>query len=140
MFIGEYSYIIDHKKRVAIPSKFRKVLGKKAIVTKGIDKCLTVYTLGEWKKVAKKLEELPSSRVNVRGFVRVMLSGAVDITLDKLGRILIPDYLKEYAGLEKDVVVVGLSNKIEVWDKVSWKTYRDKTEKEIGDMAQELGI
>ncbi len=140
MFIGEYSYIIDHKKRVAIPSKFRKVLGKKAIVTKGIDKCLTVYTLGEWKKVAKKLEELPSSRVNVRGFVRVMLSGAVDITLDKLGRILIPDYLKEYAGLKKDVVVVGLSNKIEVWDKVSWKTYKDKTEKEIGDMAQELGI
>lgn len=140
MFIGEYSYIIDHKKRVAIPSKFRKVLGKKAIVTKGIDKCLTVYTLGEWKKVAKKLEELPSSRVNVRGFVRVMLAGAVDITLDKLGRILIPDYLKEYAGLEKDVVVVGLSNKIEVWDKVSWKTYRDKTEKEIEDMAQELGI
>ncbi len=140
MFIGEYSYIIDHKKRVAIPSKFRKVLGKKAIVTKGIDKCLTVYTFSEWKKVAKKLEELPSSRVNVRGFVRVMLSGAVDITLDKLGRILIPDYLKEYAGLKKDVVVVGLSNKIEIWDKVSWKTYKEKTEKEIGDMAQELGI
>ena len=140
MFIGEYSYVIDHKKRVAIPSKFRKVLGKKAIVTKGIDRCLTVYTLGEWKKVAKKLEELPSSRINVRGFVRVMLSGAVDLVLDKLGRILIPDYLKEYAGLEKDVVVVGLSNKIEIWDKVSWKTYKDKTEKEIGDMAQELGI
>ncbi len=140
MFIGEYSYIIDHKKRLAIPSKFRKILGKKAIVTKGIDKCLTVYTLGEWKKVAKKLEELPSSRVNVRGFVRVMLSGAVDITLDKLGRILIPDYLKKYAGLDKDVVIVGLSNKIEVWDKASWKAYRDKTEKEIGDMAQELGI
>ena len=140
MFIGEYSYIIDHKKRLAIPSKFRKILGKKAIVTKGIDKCLTVYTLGEWKKVAKKLEELPSSRVNARGFVRVMLSGAVDITLDKLGRILIPDYLKKYAGLDKDVVIVGLSNKIEVWDKASWKAYRDKTEKEIGDMAQELGI
>ena len=140
MFIGEYSYIIDHKKRVAIPSKFRKALGKKAIVTKGIDKCLTVYTLNEWEKVAKKLGDLPSSRVNVRGFVRVMLSGAVDITLDKLGRILIPDYLKEYAGLEKEVVVVGLSNKIEIWNNVDWKSYKDKTEKEIGDMAQELGI
>ena len=143
MFIGEYLYIIDHKKRLAIPSKFRKSLGKKAIVTKGIDVCLIVYPTTEWAKVAKKLEALPTSKVDARGFVRIMLSGAVDVSLDKLGRILIPDYLKKYAALEKEVVVIGLSNKIEIWDEKKWKGYRQKTEKEIGNIAeklQELGI
>jgi len=143
MFIGEYLYIIDHKKRLAIPSKFRKSLGKKAIVTKGIDACLIVYPTTEWAKVAKKLESLPTSKIDARGFVRIMLSGAVDVSLDKLGRILVPDYLKKYAGLKKEVVILGLSNRIEVWDKTNWKNYKDKTEKDIGDMAsklEELGV
>jgi len=143
MFIGEYLYIIDHKKRLAIPSKFRKNLGKKAIVTKGIDTCLVVYPTIEWAKVAKKLETLPTSKLDARGFVRIMLSGAVDVNLDKLGRILIPDYLKKYAGLKKEVIILGLSNRIEVWDKTKWNTYKDKTEKDVGDMAsrlEELGI
>ncbi len=143
MFIGEYLYIIDHKKRLAIPSKFRKTLGKKAIVTKGIDTCLTVYPITEWEKLARKLEGLPSSKIDARGFVRIMLAGAIDVVLDKLGRILIPDYLKKYAGLKKEVVILGLSNKIEVWDKIKWKNYKDKTEKDIGDMAsrlEELGV
>ncbi len=143
MFIGEYSYIIDHKKRLSIPSKFRKSLGKKAIITRGLDNCLVVYSLNEWQKVTKKLESLPSSKIDARGFSRIILSGAVDVNLDKLGRILIPDYLKKYAGLKKEVMVIGLSNKIEVWDEKNWKDYRQKTEKEIGDMAsrlEELGI
>jgi len=143
MFIGEYSYIIDHKKRLSIPSKFRKSLGKKAIVTRGLDNCLVVYSLNEWQKVTKKLESLPSSKIDARGFSRIILSGAVDVNLDKLGRILIPDYLKKYAGLKKEVMVIGLSNKIEIWDEKNWKDYRQKTEKEIGDMAsrlEELGI
>lgn len=143
MFIGEYLYIIDHKKRLAIPSKFRKTLGKKAIVTKGIDTCLTVYPITEWEKLARKLEGLPSSKIDARGFVRIMLAGAIDVVLDKSGRILIPDYLKKYAGLKKEVVILGLSNKIEVWDKIKWKNYKDKTEKDIGDMAsrlEELGV
>ncbi len=143
MFIGEYIYTIDHKKRVAIPSKFRKSLGKKAVITRGLDNCLVVYPIGEWQKLTKKLENLPNSKIDARGFVRIILSGAVDVALDKLGRILIPDYLKEYAGLKKDVVVIGLSNKIEIWDAQKWKDYREKTEKEIGNMAeklQELGI
>lgn len=143
MFIGEYAYTIDNKKRLSIPSRFRKSLGKKAVITRGLDNCLVVYPLGEWKKLTKKLENLPNSKIDARGFSRIILSGAVDVALDKLGRILIPDYLKRYAGFEKDIVVIGLSNKIEIWDEKKWKSYRQKTEKEIGDMAgrlEELGI
>ena len=143
MFIGEYSYTIDHKKRLAIPSKFRKSLGKKAILTRGLDSCLVVYPTKEWTKVAKKLESLPSGQRNSRGFVRIILSGAADVSLDKLGRILIPDYLKDYASLKKEVVIIGLSNKIEIWDQKKWREYREKTESEVGDMAeklQELGV
>lgn len=143
MFIGEYTYTIDSKKRVAIPAKFRRALGKAAVLTRGLDSCLVVYPTNEWNKLTKKLESLPSSKVDARGFVRIMLSGAAGVKLDKLGRILVPGYLKRYASLKKDVVVIGLSNKIEIWDEKKWKTYRQKTEKEIGDMAsrlEELGI
>lgn len=143
MFIGEYSHTIDSKRRLAIPSNLRKNLGKRAVLTRGLDNCLVLYPLKEWKDLAKKLEELPSSKTDARGFVRLILSGAVDVGLDKLGRILIPDYLKEYACLDKSVVVIGLSNKIEIWDEERWKNYSKRTEKEIGDMAgrlEELGI
>lgn len=143
MLIGEFSYTIDQKKRIAIPSKFRKELGKKAVITRGLDNCLAVYPIEEWKKLTKKLENLPNSQTDARGFARIMLSGAVDAALDKLGRILIPDYLKNYAGFEKNVVIIGISNRLEIWDEIKWQQYRQKTEKEIGDMAsrlQELGI
>ncbi|MCP6719210.1 MAG: division/cell wall cluster transcriptional repressor MraZ [Patescibacteria group bacterium] len=143
MFIGEYTYTIDNKKRVAIPAKFRKTLDKTAVITRGIDSCLAVYPTKEWGELTKKLESLPSGKVDARGFVRIMLSGAVNVSLDKLGRILIPDYLKKYAHLNKDVIVIGLSNKIEIWDDRAWKEYREKIEKDIGDMAgrlHELGI
>lgn len=143
MFIGEYTYLIDEKKRLAIPAKFRKALGKRAVITRGIDNCLVIYPLVEWKKLAKKLEGLPSSRLDARGFARIMLSGAVDVELDKLGRILIPDYLKNYASLKKNVAILGLSNRIEIWDERKWQEYKGKTEKEVGDIAsglQQLGI
>ncbi|MBD3208141.1 MAG: division/cell wall cluster transcriptional repressor MraZ [Candidatus Nealsonbacteria bacterium] len=143
MFIGEYSHTIDSKRRLAIPSNLRKNLGKKAVLTRGIDSCLVLYPIKEWKELAKKLEALPTSKTDARGFVRLILSGAVDVSLDKLGRILIPDYLNEYAGLKKNVAVIGISNKIEIWDEEKWKNYIRKTEKEIPDMAgrlEELGI
>lgn len=143
MFIGEYTYSIDQKKRLAVPSKFRAELGKKAVVTRGIDKCLVVYPLKEWAKLAKKLESLPSSQTDAREFVRLMLSGAVDVGLDKLGRILIPDYLKKYASLKKNVAILGLSNKIEIWDEKGWQDFKKKTETAVGDIAErlkELGI
>ena len=143
MFIGEYTYLIDEKKRLAIPAKFRKELRGKAVVTRGIDDCLVIYPLPEWKKLAKKLESLPSSRLDSRVFVRIMLSGAVDVELDKLGRILVPDYLKNYASLKKNVSILGLSNRIEVWDEEKWQGYKKKTETEVGDIAErlkELGV
>jgi MraZ protein len=143
MFIGEFTYTIDQKKRIAIPSKFRRELGKRAVVTRGLDSCLAVYPMAEWGKLTKKLESLPNSQTDARGFARIMLSGAVDAALDKLGRILIPDYLKEYAGFEKNVIIIGISNRIEIWNEKKWQDYRQKTEKEIGDMAErlkELGV
>ncbi len=139
MFIGEYIYSIDNKKRLAIPSRFRQSLGKKAVVTRGIENCLVVYPFSEWIKLSKKIESLPTGQTNSRSFSRLMLSGAVDVELDKLGRILIPDYLKEYAFLGKNVAILGLSNRIEIWNDENWKIYKRKTEKEIGDIAEKMG-
>lgn len=138
MLIGEYLYSIDGKKRLAIPAKFRQKLGRKAVVTRGVDTCLVVYPLFEWAKLAKKLQDLPASQVDARGFARIMLSGAVDVTLDKLGRILLPDYLKKYAGLEKEVAILGLSNRLEIWDNSKWEEYKEKKEKEVGEMVSKL--
>ena len=143
MFIGEYVYTIDHKKRLSIPSKFRKDLGKRAVLTTGLDNCLVVYPTLEWQKLTKKLENLPNGQTDARGFVRIMLSGAVDVSFDKLGRILVPDYLKDYALLKKNVSILGLSNRIEIWDQKRWQDYKAKSQKDIGDMAsrlQQLGI
>jgi len=138
MFIGEYTYSIDEKKRLAIPVKFRKNLGKIAILTKGLDECLFLYPLREWEKLVEKLKKLPLSQADARGFVRLMLSGAMEITIDKSGRILIPDYLKEYAKLKKRVVLTGVLNRIEIWDEEKWKEYKEKTEKEIGSISERL--
>ena len=143
MFLGEYTYSIDEKKRLAIPIKFRKVLGQKAVITRGIDRCLFLYPLKEWQRLAERLSKLPLSQSDARGFVRIMLAGAMEVRLDKLGRILIPDYLKKYARLTKKVVVAGLYNRIEIWDAKMWNTYKTKIEKEAGDIAErlkELGI
>jgi len=143
MLIGEYQHTIDTKKRLAIPAKFRKDLGEQAIITKGLENCLVVYTLPEWDKQAKKFEALPTGQSDARNYVRIMLSGATDTELDKLGRILIPDYLKNYAGLKKNVAILGLSNRIEIWDADKWEEHRKKTETVAGDIAErlkELGI
>jgi len=142
-FYGEYTYSIDEKKRLAIPPKFRKVLGKKAVITKGLDQCLFLYPEKEWGILAKKLSKLPLSQSDARGFARLMLTGAMEVEIDNLGRILIPDYLKEYAKLKKKVVIAGVYNRIEIWDEKIWKEYKEKTEKEVGDIAErlkELGV
>ncbi|HUW71635.1 MAG TPA: division/cell wall cluster transcriptional repressor MraZ [Candidatus Humimicrobiaceae bacterium] len=140
MFIGEYTYSIDEKKRLAIPAKFRQALGKKAVLTRGLDNCLVIYPLKGWQKLSQKLESLPAGQVDARGFIRIMLSGAVDIALDKLGRVLVPDHLKKYAFLKKNVVIIGLSNRIEIWDEKRWQEYKEKREKTVGEMAEQLGI
>jgi MraZ protein len=142
-FYGEYIYSIDEKKRLAIPPKFRNILGKKAVITKGLDQCLFLYPAKEWGILAKRLSKLPLSQSDARGFARLMLTGAMEVEIDNLGRILIPDYLKEYAKLRKRVVVAGVYNRIEIWDEKIWEEYKEKTEKEVGDIAErlkELGV
>ncbi len=143
MFIGEYSYSIDEKKRLAIPPKLRQPLGKKVVITRGLDQCLFLYPTKEWEILAKKLSQLPLSQSDARGFARLMLTGAMEVNIDNLGRILVPDYLKEYGQLKKKVIVAGVYNRIEVWDEEKWKGYKEKTEKEVGDIAErlkELGV
>lgn len=140
MLIGEYIYTIDPKKRIAVPAKMRSALGKKAVVTTGLDNCLVIYPLKEWQRITQKLDNLPSGKVDARGLARIMLSGAVDVELDKLGRVLVPDYLKRYAGLKKNVAILGLSNRIEIWDEKAWRDYKLRTEKEVGQMASQLGF
>jgi MraZ protein len=138
MFIGEYKYLLDEKKRISIPSKFRREIGQKAIVTRGLDGCLFLYSPKEWEKLAEKLGKLPLGQADARGFQRIMLSGAMEVSIDGLGRVLIPDYLKAYANLKKKVVVVGLYNHIELWDETKWGEYQKKSDKEVGDMAERL--
>ena len=139
MFIGEYRHAIDEKGRLAIPIKFRESLTNGAVVTRGLDGCLYLYTAEEWKKLAEKLATLPMSQSNSRAFVRLMLAGAMDVSLDKQGRIVLPEYLRSYAGMRKDSVIAGLYNHLELWDEKSWEAYKAKTEKESGDIAEQLG-
>ncbi len=143
MFIGEYTYSIDEKKRLAIPGKFRQLLKNKAVITRGLDNCLFLYPVKEWQNLAVKLSKLPLSQADARGFARLMLTGAMEANLDNLGRILVPDFLKDYAGLNKKVVIAGVYNRIEIWDENKWQEYKTKTEMAVGDIAErlkELGV
>lgn len=143
MFIGEYSHSIDLKGRVAIPSKFRLILGRDAVVTKGVDYCLFVYPKEEWEKLAQKLSQLPISDIKARAFSRSMLAGAGEIEFDRQGRVLLPGYLREFANLKNMVVVVGVYNRIEIWDEKKWKEYKEKTDQEsevISEHLANLGI
>jgi MraZ protein len=139
MFIGEYSYNIDPKKRIAIPSKFREDFSGRAVITRGLDKCLFVYPIKTWEDLSSKLGSLPMGESGTRSFVRLMLAGAVDVDIDKFGRVLIPDYLKEYAGLKKEVVIAGLYNRLEIWDSENWKKYKEEAEKNTDEIAEQLG-
>jgi len=139
MFIGEYLHSIDLKKRMAVPSKFRTDLKNKVVVTRGLDKCLFVYPLKVWEELAGKLGTLPVGESATRSFIRLMLAGAVDVEVDKQGRILIPDFLKNYAGLGKNVIVAGIYNRLEIWDEKKWKEYKQKAEKNTDEIAEQLG-
>ena len=139
MITGEYQYIIDPKKRLAIPAKLRGQMGERVVITRGPDQCLFVYPYAVWEEIAKKLAQLPIGKETTRGFVRLMFSGAEEVSQDALGRILIPDSLKTYADLKKEVVMVGVMNRLEVWDKERWDTFRAGAEKEMGNMAEKLG-
>jgi len=143
MLLGEYRHNLDTKGRVAIPAKFREKLAAGAIITRGLDNCLFVFGPKEWEALAAKLTALPLSQSNSRAFVRLMLSGAADVEFDAQGRILIPDYLRKYAGLDKKVVITGLYSRLEIWGEEQWEKYKQKTEsssEEIAEKLSELGI
>ncbi|MFH1175219.1 MAG: division/cell wall cluster transcriptional repressor MraZ [bacterium] len=139
MFIGEYQHTIDEKGRLAVPAKFRKFLSKGAVVTRGLDNCLFLYPIDEWKNLAGKISSLPLGQANTRAFSRLMLAGAMDAELDKQGRIIIPDYLRKFGKISKKVVLAGLYNRIEIWDEAEWEKFKANTEKESVDIAEKLG-
>lgn len=139
MFIGEYIHSIDNKKRFAIPSKFRKEFEGKAILTRGLDNCLFLYPIQEWQKFSEKLGQLSMGQADTRSFARLMLSGAVEVDFDNLGRVLIPDYLKNYADLKKRIIVAGVLDRLEIWDEEKWINYKKEIEKNTDAIAEKLG-
>ncbi len=139
MFIGEYKHTIDEKGRMAIPAKFRPELSHAAVVTRGLDHCLYVFTHGEWEVMAQKIKALPMTNANARAFQRLMLAGATEVEFDSQGRVLIPEYLRTYAGLSKQAVVAGVYSRLEIWDEAAWNTYKAKTESESDEIAERLG-
>lgn len=139
MLIGQYQHTIDSKKRLALPVKFRGELGSKVVITKGVENCLVIYTEKEWQIMSEKLSNLPISQGEARSFTRHLLASATEIELDKLGRILIPDYLKKYGNLKKNAIVCGLSNRLEIWDESKWENYRKKAEKGVEEIVSKLG-
>ncbi len=139
MLIGEHRHSLDAKKRVAIPASFRSLLGKKVVLTRGLDNCLFIYPLKQWQQVLEKLAKLPLGRADTRSFHRFMLAGAVEQEVDGLGRILIPDFLKEFAGLKSKVVIAGIHERLEVWDEKRWKEQTTRIEKQADVLAEKLG-
>ena len=143
MFMGEYSHTIDTKGRLIIPSKFREELGETFVVTKGLDGCLFVFSDEEWKAFEIKLKSLPLTNKNARQFARFFVAGATPCELDKQGRILLPATLREFAGLEKDVVLTGMLNRIEIWSKEKWNennSLDDVAMDEIAEQMTDLGF
>lgn len=141
MFIGEYNHTIDAKGRLIIPSKFREVLGDEFVVTKGMDGCLFVFDNPEWQAFEEKLHKLPMIDKGARQFTRFFLAGAASVEVDKQGRILLPAVLREFAGITKDAVLVGVGSRVEIWSKDRWEgtvTYQDM--EEISKHMIELGI
>ncbi len=139
MLIGEYIHTLDPKKRIALPAKFRKELGKKVVITRGLDNCLFVYPMKQWQKVTEKLGQLPMGQADTRGFGRFMLAGAVESDIDSIGRILVPDFLKDFAGLKTHIAVLGVNDRVELWDEKVWATYKGRIEKQADALAEKLG-
>lgn len=141
MFMGEYNHTIDTKNRLIIPSKFREALGDEFVVTKGLDGCLFVYDNDAWAEFEEKLKGLPLTNKEARTFVRFFLAGAAGVEVDKQGRILVPLVLKEFAGINKDVVLVGVASRIEIWSRERWEdasSYEDM--EDIAEHMAELGL
>lgn len=142
MFIGEYQHALDSKNRMIVPSKLREELGSKFVITKGLDGCLYAYPQSEWKILEEKLKTLPLTNRDARAFVRFFFAGACEIEMDKQGRGLIPQNLKEYAGIEKEIVSIGVLTRVEIWSKEKWQEYNDSNIdfESIAEKMSDLGI
>ncbi len=139
MFIGEYTHNFDNKGRLAIPAKFRALLKDGAVVTRGLDNCLFLYPKKQWNEIAKKIANLPVSQSKARAFSRLMLAGAMDLSLDSQGRLNVPDYLLQYASLKRKAVIAGLYDRLEIWDDGKWSSYKKGAESDSNNIAESLG-
>ncbi|MCT6924008.1 MULTISPECIES: division/cell wall cluster transcriptional repressor MraZ [Bacillales] len=138
MFMGEYVHSVDVKGRLIVPSKFRESLGETFVITRGLDNCIFGYPMDEWRKLEEKLKNLPMTKKDARAFARFFFSGATEVELDKQGRINIPATLIQYANLEKECVVLGVSSRIEIWAKEAWDTYYDESEASFNEIAENM--
>ena len=138
MFMGEFQHSIDAKGRLIIPAKFREKLGENFVVTRGLDGCLFGYPQDEWEKLEVKLNEMPLAKKDARLFVRFFYSAATECELDKQGRINIPQSLRQHANLEKSCVIVGVSNRIEIWDETRWQAFTDAAEEYFDEIAESM--
>jgi len=139
MFLGRFGHTIDDKGRLTIPSKYRADLAAGVVITRGLDRCLYIYPQAEWKQLAEKIRQLPLTKKEARAFVRFLFSEAADGIPDKQGRILIAAYLREYASLHDEVIVVGSHNRLEVWNPDAWQQDSSKLEQDVEAFAEQLG-
>lgn len=140
MFMGEYHHSLDEKGRIIIPKNYREELGESFIVTRGLENCLFVYAMSEWNKIVEKLKKLPFTKKDARNFTRFFLSGATIVELDKQGRINISSPLMDYASLEKECVVVGVNDRIEIWSKDKWENFFYENQDSLSDIAENLFV
>ncbi|MDM5232117.1 MULTISPECIES: division/cell wall cluster transcriptional repressor MraZ [Lysinibacillus] len=138
MFMGEYQHSVDAKGRLIVPAKFREALGETFVVTRGLDNCLFGYPMDEWRKLEEKLKGLPMTKKDTRAFARFFFSGATEVEIDKQGRINIPSTLMQHAHLVKECVVLGVSNRIEIWAKDAWETYFSESEQSFNEIAENM--
>lgn len=139
MLIGEYRHTFDDKRRIALPAKFRTALGKQVVITHGLDSCLFIFSIPEWKHIVEKMERLSMGQADARAFGRYLFSGATDLEVDNLGRILVPEYLAKRAGLKKKAVLVGVNERLEVWSETNWDAYQKDVLTHADRMAEKLG-
>ncbi|GIP41991.1 transcriptional regulator MraZ [Paenibacillus sp. J45TS6] len=138
MFMGEFQHSIDDKGRIIIPAKFREPLGPSFVITRGLDQCLFVYPMEEWVIMEQKLKALPLMKSDARAFTRFFFSGATECELDKQGRVNLPPNLRDYAKMDKECVVLGVSNRVEIWSKGIWEQYYSQSEETFNDIAEKL--
>ncbi|MGD9156651.1 MAG: division/cell wall cluster transcriptional repressor MraZ [Bacillota bacterium] len=138
MFMGEFQHSLDDKGRLIVPAKFREDLGEQFIVTRGLDNCLFVYPRAQWQVLEEKIKELPTSHADTRAFVRLFFSGAVEVKIDKQGRIMIPQHLRQHARIEHDVYVIGVSTKVEIWAREAWEHYSSQAQQSYENIAETI--